>query len=257
MSGATFYQVLGIGPSASADEIKAAYRELVKRYHPDLFHSPEAKTKATEKLRQINEAYAVLGNAERRRRYDEEFVRKPEPQAARRRERRRASAPRRPAQPKRRSVKIPKLRLRFSKKWAGYAVAASALIAVVVYGSEQVPRLAMAWVLLEKLEVSVMNTPARGGDGTGWVRIGEYGSVADCAGAIKLKVQKDEQEGAEAVYDERHATMAITLYIKKEPAATPGSAASFTRRVRSLECRAAQRVEMESRFRRTLRKLGV
>ncbi len=78
MSEANFYQILGVGPSASAREIKSTYRELVKRYHPDLFPAAGAKAGATEKLRQINEAYAVLGNPKRRRDYDQRFIQKPE-----------------------------------------------------------------------------------------------------------------------------------------------------------------------------------
>jgi hypothetical protein len=160
---------------------------------------------------------------------------------------------------------MPKVLLRFSKKWAGYSLAAAAMILMLVYAARSVPRLATAWVLVEKLEVSVPNTAPRDGAGTGWVRVGEYLSVADCAAAIKQKVRQDEQEGSEAVYDERNGTMAITLYIKKEtrrgPQATAEAVEStpdhITKRVRSLECHATQRVEMESRLQRTLRKMGL
>jgi hypothetical protein len=88
--------------------------------------------------------------------------------------------------------------------------------------------------------------------------------VADCAAAIKQKVRQDEQEGSEAVYDERNGTMAITLYIKKETPRgqqatvdTMESKDNISKRVRSLECHATQRVAMESRFQRTLRKMGL
>jgi len=266
MSDAKFYQVLGVGRSASADEIKSAYRELVKRYHPDLFHATGAKAEATEKLRQVNEAYAVLGNPERRRRYDQAFVQNPQtrPRAPSRAQGRRASPSRHQAQRRSAGPKIPKVRLHFSRKWAGYSLAAAAMILVVVYAGRSVPRLATAWVLLEKLEVSLPNTAPQDGAATGWVRAGEYVSVSECAAAIKRKVRQDEQEGSEAVYDERNGTMAITLYIRKESAqkqqtagATQSTPAGITKRVRSLECRATQRVEMESRIRTTLRRLGL
>jgi len=72
MAGADFYKILGVSPSASADEIRSTHRELVKLFHPDLFPAAAAKARANQKLQQINEAYAVLSNPERRRRYDDE-----------------------------------------------------------------------------------------------------------------------------------------------------------------------------------------
>ncbi len=63
-----FYQVLGIGNDASADEIKRAYRKLAQQNHPDA--NPEDTT-AEERFKQISEAYAVLGNADKRKEYDE------------------------------------------------------------------------------------------------------------------------------------------------------------------------------------------
>ncbi len=61
-----YYDVLGVRKDASAEEIKKAYRELALKYHPDRNKSKEAE--AT--FKGINEAYAVLGNEEKRRRYD-------------------------------------------------------------------------------------------------------------------------------------------------------------------------------------------
>lgn len=64
----TYYTLLGLHPSASAIEIRRAYRDLSKRYHPDTTQLPQDR--ATAKFQQINEAYATLSNPERRMRYD-------------------------------------------------------------------------------------------------------------------------------------------------------------------------------------------
>ncbi|MFB2921174.1 MULTISPECIES: J domain-containing protein [Aerosakkonema] len=64
----SYYALLGLHPSASAVEIRRAYRELSKRYHPDTTELPEAI--ATTKFQQLNEAYATLSNPERRLHYD-------------------------------------------------------------------------------------------------------------------------------------------------------------------------------------------
>ena len=175
MGQTNFYKILGIGRSASADQIKVAYRELVKKHHPDLFSAASEQAKATEKLRLINEAYAVLGNPERRHRYDQEFVQKPQtprgPAAAARRKAPHPS-PRQPGM-RRQAIKIPKVRLNFSKKWAGYSLAAAAAIVLLIYAGRSVPRLATAWVLMEKLEVSPpRNISPPVGAGEGWVRRG-------------------------------------------------------------------------------------
>jgi len=64
----SYYALLGLHPSASALEIRRAYRELSKRYHPDTTDLPGAI--ATAKFQQLNEAYATLSNPERRLTYD-------------------------------------------------------------------------------------------------------------------------------------------------------------------------------------------
>lgn len=63
-----YYKVLGVTKSASADEIKKAYRKLAVKYHPD--KNPGNKN-IEEKFKEINEAYEVLGNAEKKKKYDE------------------------------------------------------------------------------------------------------------------------------------------------------------------------------------------
>lgn len=69
----TYYDVLGIKPHATQDEIKAAYRDKVKEYHPDIFSGqPEWVRAESEAMsKKINEAYGVLHDAQRRRKYDE------------------------------------------------------------------------------------------------------------------------------------------------------------------------------------------
>lgn len=54
------YEVLGVSRNASIDDIKRAYRELVKKYHPDKYQDNPLRELAEEKLREINEAYEYL-----------------------------------------------------------------------------------------------------------------------------------------------------------------------------------------------------
>lgn len=63
-----YYQVLGVGKTAKPEEIKAAYRKLARKYHPDL--NPNDAT-AKAKFQQLNEANEVLSDAEKRRKYDQ------------------------------------------------------------------------------------------------------------------------------------------------------------------------------------------
>lgn len=63
-----YYAVLGVSSTASADEIKKQYRRLAKKYHPDA--NPN-DPKASDRFKEISEAYQVVGDAEKRKQYDE------------------------------------------------------------------------------------------------------------------------------------------------------------------------------------------
>ena len=63
-----YYKTLGVDKNASADQIKSAYRQLAKKYHPDL---NKDNPQAAEKFKQINEAYEVLGDEKKRSNYDQ------------------------------------------------------------------------------------------------------------------------------------------------------------------------------------------
>lgn len=54
------YKVLGVSPNASEDEVKAAYRELAKKYHPDNYANNPLADLAAEKMKEINEAYDAI-----------------------------------------------------------------------------------------------------------------------------------------------------------------------------------------------------
>ena len=61
-----YYEVLGVNKNSSADEIKRAYRKLAKKYHPDVNKEPDAE----EKFKEVQEAYEVLSDANKKAAYD-------------------------------------------------------------------------------------------------------------------------------------------------------------------------------------------
>jgi curved DNA-binding protein len=64
-----YYEVLGVPRTASADDIKRAYRQLARKHHPDLKPAAE-RTRAAERFKEINEAYEVLSDPDKRGKYD-------------------------------------------------------------------------------------------------------------------------------------------------------------------------------------------
>ncbi|KIX84629.1 DnaJ C-terminal domain-containing protein [Thermus filiformis] len=62
-----YYAILGVPRTATQEEIKRAYKKLARQYHPDVNKSPDAE----ERFKEINEAYAVLSDPEKRRVYDQ------------------------------------------------------------------------------------------------------------------------------------------------------------------------------------------
>ena len=283
MSDWDYYQILGVTRSASADQIRSAYRELVKQYHPDLFLAPEAKAEATDKLRLINEAYAVLGNQKRREKYDRRFVQIPKEKPRARAGASRAKRRFRPAKVRRHISKLQVLKqaLRFSKKRIAYALVAAVLALVLTYATRSEPRLIVAFSLFEKLEDSSAKGPSQTEDG--WKPVAEYASLSECAAKLKERVRTDEQDGGRAVFGDPNGTMAIVVLVKRktvergedaiagrsaqsavdESASQPeekpaeeraeSGNARMAKRVRNLECRPTQRLVSESWLDRLLK----
>ena len=66
-----YYEILGVSPDASSDEIKKAYRSKMKEWHPD--KHPDNPTEAEEKSKEINEAFECLNNEENKKKYDDTY----------------------------------------------------------------------------------------------------------------------------------------------------------------------------------------
>jgi DnaJ-class molecular chaperone len=64
-----YYQILGISKNATAEQIKKAYRKLAMKYHPD--RNPGNEKWANEKFKEVNEAFSVLGDPEKKKQYDQ------------------------------------------------------------------------------------------------------------------------------------------------------------------------------------------
>ena len=63
MAGKDYYKILGVSKNASEDEIKKAFRKLAMKYHPD---QNKGDKQAEERFKEVNEAYAVLSDKEKR-----------------------------------------------------------------------------------------------------------------------------------------------------------------------------------------------
>lgn len=69
MAKKDYYKILGVSRNASQDEIKKAYRKLAMQYHPD--KNPGNEKWANEKFKEVNEAFSVLGDEQKRKQYDQ------------------------------------------------------------------------------------------------------------------------------------------------------------------------------------------
>ncbi len=67
MTNRDYYEILGIPRNASVEDIKSAFRKLARQYHPDVSKEADAE----EKFKEINEAYGVLSDPQKRARYDQ------------------------------------------------------------------------------------------------------------------------------------------------------------------------------------------
>jgi hypothetical protein len=275
MSQPDFYAIFGVAPSATQEEIRAAHRELVKRYHPDIYSTSGDKARATERLREINAAYAVLGNVEKRRTYDAsraEAQRRPAPAPQRRAttvQRAKSTAPGRaaprPVRPKKKFTIPAKFftwpQKLFTFRWLAGIAGGVVLFMLAAHFLTRPPEISPVWVLLQRTEVE----PAAIGPATvarGWERLGAYGVKAECARVLKTHVKADQEQGSQAVFDESVGTMAITVLLT-DPDSGPGAKKpvpgqkDITKRIRHYECRTIQVRQPDSWLVRKLRQIGL
>lgn len=226
MAGVDYYKILGVPSTATAEEIKSAHRELIKKHHPDLYTASLAKEQATQKLQEINEAYAALGNPERRREYDRSRVQVPPrsgPRQAKRATRSTASAASPTAKPVRKRFTLRK-KMAFRWNRASSIKLAASLVGVIVvtmlaHAVTYEPRAATAWALLEK--TAVEPPPSAAGEiDERWHHTQNYASRAECSAGLKERVGRDEREGSKVIFDEKIGTVAITVYVRDVSAVT-------------------------------------
>jgi DnaJ-domain-containing protein 1 len=227
MAQADLYKILGLSPSASGEKIKSVYRDLVKKYHPDLFSTPAQKASATERFRQINAAYAVLGDPKRRREYDKRFqtaAGTQRPAATIKSTTRTATANR--SRSGRSGANFSNFAKRWhfgerwkhrvALKWVGCSLAAVVLVFLAHAGWNE-PEAKDVWMLVERTE-EMQPSQSVGGNSPGriWTGLGRYSSKAECTDHLKETVRSDEQRGSKAIWDERDRTIAITVYTRNE-----------------------------------------
>ncbi len=70
----SYYQDLGVSPTASPDEIRESYHNMVRLFHPDAQTDPALKLAAEHQMRRLNESHAILSDSEKRRHYDAELA---------------------------------------------------------------------------------------------------------------------------------------------------------------------------------------
>jgi curved DNA-binding protein CbpA len=218
MAESNLYKILNVSRGASAAEIKAAHRKLVKKYHPDLFSTRAEKEQATANLQQINRAYAILGNSQRRRQYDEDHPQKPRSTQPVKRTPQAARSPSRPARKvfARKIFAKPRWKFGAYSKW-GAGILGVIVLGLVVHAFTYQPEAATAWMLLQRTNVeSSLNPSQNNSTGEPWKVLRRSGSRAECSNELRQMVQNDEREGSKAIVDEQGGALAITVYIKDE-----------------------------------------